>query len=315
MSTAIKENSSLKIKQAYGFIVLNPVAGDGNPERVRSLLEKQLDGDQYDIYETTGEEKLDDVVREAIQIDKYEWVAAVGGDGTVSIVADALVNSDIPLVIVPGGTSNAIASELNISQDIDEALTQLTASSTVRSIDGLKVDEEYYFLRLGIGLGSQTLEKTEREQKNSLGPVAYGWTALKETLTADQYSLTISVDGQTQEVEALLVAVTNASTIGLADLQWSDKVKPDDGRIDIVILRGSSVAEYVQALQAFAQGTPEDCDYISFLAAEEEIIIDSQQELPVHGDGEPLKDISLPMTIKVVPQALKVLIPAERSGE
>ena len=79
-----EENNESGLQAQKGFVVLNPVAGEGNPDQIKDVLRSSLDEESYDLYETTGEETLPDVVRAAVSENTYAWVAAIGGDGTVS---------------------------------------------------------------------------------------------------------------------------------------------------------------------------------------------------------------------------------------
>ncbi|MGE5376648.1 MAG: diacylglycerol/lipid kinase family protein, partial [Bacteroidota bacterium] len=97
------------------YVVHNPVSGQAQAETVRERIQKVMEDHQipFEIYETTGREKLHEVVKAAIDMG-FEQFIAVGGDGTISGVASGLVNTRFPLVIFPAGTVNALARELEI---------------------------------------------------------------------------------------------------------------------------------------------------------------------------------------------------------
>jgi predicted polyphosphate/ATP-dependent NAD kinase len=118
------------------LVVLNPVAGNSDASIVRQALEENLgNGDwYYEIYETTGQERLADVVRAALGQDFDVFVAA-GGDGTVSGVVNGLIHSKHPLGIIPVGTGNTLARELDIPLNIEDALGILIGEHEVRTID------------------------------------------------------------------------------------------------------------------------------------------------------------------------------------
>jgi hypothetical protein len=105
-----------------GFIVLNPVAGEGDPQETMATVRGILGANAFDVYKTTGEESIPKIVKTAVREKSYEWVAAIGGDGTVSQVANGLVGSKIPLGIIPGGTANVLARELGLPQEVGAVL-------------------------------------------------------------------------------------------------------------------------------------------------------------------------------------------------
>ncbi|NTU85205.1 MAG: acylglycerol kinase family protein, partial [Chloroflexales bacterium] len=110
------------------FVVLNPVAGTSDGAMVRATLEEHLASDdrKVEIYETTGAEGEDipALVQAAIACDA-DLVVAAGGDGTVSLVADALVGTNVPLGIVPIGTANVLAQVLELPGDLAGAAALL----------------------------------------------------------------------------------------------------------------------------------------------------------------------------------------------
>ncbi|HXQ36600.1 MAG TPA: acylglycerol kinase family protein, partial [Anaerolineales bacterium] len=108
------------------FIVVNPVAGVTQPEAVREKIETTLQARDipFEIYETKGDDNFRQIIRNAIQ-QGFKLIIAAGGDGTLSGVIDGLVDTQIPLLILPTGTWNALAQALNIPLQIDAAIELL----------------------------------------------------------------------------------------------------------------------------------------------------------------------------------------------
>src|SRR5215207_9387129 len=95
------------------YVVINPVAGLSQLETVREKIQSALQARAIplEIYETTGEEDLKQHIREAVK-QGFKLFISAGGDGTLSSVIDGLVGTQIPLVIIPTGTWNALARAL-----------------------------------------------------------------------------------------------------------------------------------------------------------------------------------------------------------
>src|SRR4030095_7193462 len=108
------------------FIVVNPVSGTLQAEEVREKIQTalQVHDIPFEIYETKGDDNFKQIVRNAIQ-GGCKLVITAGGDGTLSGVIDGLVDTQIPLLILPAGTWNALAQALNIPLQIDAALDLL----------------------------------------------------------------------------------------------------------------------------------------------------------------------------------------------
>src|SRR5215216_2905330 len=143
---------SLMDKQLKTFVVQNPVSGLSDAPTIRDRISQVMDEHQipFEIYETTGKEDLHEVVKGAIGRG-FERFVSVGGDGTISGVASGLVNTKLPLVIIPTGTVNALARELQIPFDLDEALEWWITDYDTRVIDVIQARERFYLLNVSLG--------------------------------------------------------------------------------------------------------------------------------------------------------------------
>jgi diacylglycerol kinase family enzyme len=161
--------------QARIFVVLNPMAGSANAADVRQALARQL-GEQIqaDFYETTGDQAEDIVaIVRAELANNPSVVVAAGGDGTISQVAEALIGTDTCLGIIPVGTANIFARELNIPFDLEAACALLNGQPHTTSVDAMKVGEQYFVLQIGIGIDSLMIRDTDRQSKRRFGRAAY----------------------------------------------------------------------------------------------------------------------------------------------
>ena len=110
------------------FAILNPMAGSAVGDSVRNALAGCV-VDGLELHETAPGDDVGQLVRDQIK-GGVDLVIAAGGDGTVSVVADALAGSKVPLGIIPMGTANVLARELNIPLDLDAASRLLSPSTT-----------------------------------------------------------------------------------------------------------------------------------------------------------------------------------------
>jgi YegS/Rv2252/BmrU family lipid kinase len=292
------------------FVVLNPVAGRTQPKAVRKALQTHFKGSdwQIEIYETSGNESVGEVVRQAVA-DGAGRIFAAGGDGTVSAVADGLVGTEVPLGIIPAGTGNVLAQELNIPQDIDKACRLLAETAVTRNLDALKVDNRYYILSIGTGADAMTIEGTGRKEKRRFGRLAYIASMIKVLVGIQPHRFVLTIDGQKKHVRAADVLVTNIGTV-TKPFKWGRHIEPDDGQIDICVIRARNLVDVVLVLwDMIWPGPPREDRNLRFLVARESVHVASERPVSVQGDGEILG--KTPVEAAVVVGAVKVFVADE----
>lgn len=290
------------------FIVLNPVAGHVQADTVHKIFIETFgsNGISYDVYETTGQENVTEIVRDALN-GRYSMIVAVGGDGTVSKVANGLVKHDIPLGIVPLGTGNLVARELGIPLTVEEACQLLVGNHTHALLDVMQIGQHAFVPHISLGLYSQIIDKTTVEEKRRFGMAAYFWRALQEISQQRSWTVTINVDNQKQRVYASLIIVANIGTIGIGALRWGSRIRPDDGEVDICIVQARTVGGYLSTFWHLLNGQPWRAPETLYLRAKEEVVITADRPIPVRLDGENFEQLTV--RIEVVPRAIKVITP------
>jgi YegS/Rv2252/BmrU family lipid kinase len=291
------------------YVVQNPISGQVEMDVVRENIIKVMDENQipYEIYETTGKEKLKDVVKAAI--DKgFKQFVAVGGDGTVAGVASGLVNTGMPLVILPSGTANALARELQIPIGIEQSADWWVSNRQVREIDAMQIGERYFLLNVSVGVSAAIMKDTDREDINKLGVFAFLRQALKRKSNLPAYRFQLTIDGVITYMRATELFIANSGTLlGLKALQLDPKADLDTGRLSVCYARMKSLFDYVRiALKIVAAPTGEKKE-LNCMDARKEIRIHANQPVPVQGDGEQVG--TTPVTITLVPRALQIVVP------
>lgn len=308
--TTPQEEGRSPSSQVEGLVVLNPAAGNGDARELKSRIRSMLGEDRCHLLELNEDNSFCEELEAAIEEHRYHWVAAAGGDGTVSLVGNCAAKLGLPLAIIPAGTGNALAGVLGIPEDIEAACQLLTRDrKSMRHVDGIRLDGQYYFLRVGVGLESKTMQQTSPAAKDSLGEIAYLWTALQTSLTWEPHRFTLTIDGQNTDVQAFELILANAPDVGVLGLQWGKAIEPDDGQLDIVAVHAGSPLEYLQAIKALQQDDQDETERITIYRASEVVRLEGDAQLPVHGDGE-LLDTGWPLVAEIVPEALSIIVPA-----
>jgi len=294
----------------HAFVVLNPVAGRTTPEDVRNALDTTLGqgGWEYEIYETKPDDDIPAQVRHALD-EGCDLVIAAGGDGTVSMVANSLVGSDVPLGILPAGSANVLALELGIPGDIPTAAALLVGEHGKRKLDVMRMGEHYFILQIGVGLDAIMIKDTDREAKRALGRWAYMQTLARNLLGYESPRFTIVVDGKRMRPRAAQVLIANAGTLGAKPLTWGEHIHPNDGQLDLCIVRVRTLLDYPRVIWQFVTGRRGNKNNIQYVPIHESVTLAADKPLPVQADGEIIG--TTPITVTVVPRGITVITPNE----
>lgn len=292
------------------FLVLNPAAGSCDAAMVEETLARECaaTGVSCEIHHTTGNEDVPAIVHQACKRG-YRIIAAGGGDGTVSAVASALVNSRIPLGVLPVGTANLFARELGIPLELEAACRLLATGSHKRAIDAMRVGDTAYISHISLGIYSKIAEKTSAAAKRYFRQLAYIWNAMPELLGRHSWRFTMIIDGKTYRVRASFIMIANVGGLGAGALRWGPDIEPDDGRVDICVVRAHTLTDYLLFMWHVIIGEHKKAPITTYLYAHRHIEVVTKKRLPVRGDGEIIGQSEV--KIEILPRAVQVLVPAE----
>ncbi|HSN65862.1 MAG TPA: diacylglycerol kinase family protein [Fusibacter sp.] len=289
------------------FVVLNPVAGNNDRETVLNALKTHFSdaGIEYVVHETAKEEKPDEIVRTRLENDKFDFVVAAGGDGTVSQVVGGLIGSSLPLGIIPVGTGNLLARNLDIPLKIDEAVALIAGKNGLRKIDAMKVNNRICVLNASLGISAKVMEGTTSESKNRFGFLAYAWEALGKLFKLKREFITVDIDGNTTKHHAVEVTVFNSGTIVKTLYPEGLDISIDDGQLDVWIVSYKTIKDYPKyLLRMISKKTAKSLSH--FMKANKRITITSRVAMPLQVDGESIG--TTPVEIEVLPGAINVIV-------
>lgn len=290
-------------------LIFNPVAGQGNPEQDLTLIESILKPEMaLDIVITTAETDIGQLVEKAITRGANAVIAS-GGDGTLSAVAAALVNTNIPLGVIPRGTANAFANALNLPTTIVDACNAIVAGG-VQVVDMARCNGIPMVLLVGIGFGAETIDSADRESKNRLGMLAYILAGLDQLRNYEQFEVEIETADKIITVSAAAVTIANAAPASSILAQGSAGVIFDDGLLDLTILAPATVLQAVATsydlLSSTLRGNASQRADVGFLRARRFKVTTTPPQKVVL-DGEIMG--TTPIEIECIPGGLTVFAP------
>ena len=300
-------------------LIHNPVAGPrdviNDLGEVVAYLRAQ--GWELTLRNTLGPGDAVTYAREAV-INHCDMVVAVGGDGTLGEVATGLAGSDCVLGILPVGTGNVWAhmlrfpiwSPVNRTALMDAA--KILVEGRVRAVDLGRVGERYFMLWLGVGFDAQVARDVEphRDIRRGFGNLAYAVSALAQATVFRGTRVTVVVDQQVVRQRAIVIIVANAQLYG-PSWRLAPHAQLDDGLLDIYIFKGSSTLDLARHVGLLLLGRHLGHPKIESYRGRR-IEIRGSASLPFHLDGDPAG--RTPVSIDVVPKALRVLVPNRASG-
>ena len=238
-------------------------------------------------------------------------VVAVGGDGAVLQVVQAIAEKPVALGIVPMGTGNLVARNLGISKGVDKAVPVLLEGRR-RTIDlglvTLGTRQWFFTVACGIGFDAEVMDATKPKEKDRWGKLAYLANAITQSTTVHNVDHRISMDGVDTTMEAAQLFIANFGRTGLS-VEPRLEVEPDDGLLDVIAVRASGpLSGLIAGWQALRQGhLGKSSNGKALRAQAREIIVTTSRKRPVEVDGSVVG--KTPISVEVRPRALTVIVP------
>jgi diacylglycerol kinase family enzyme len=297
---------------ARALVIANPgTRGDGQGV-LKAALARHAGSIEWRIRRIRENEDVAQVTREELG-EGWDVVVAAGGDGTVSGVAQAAGEAGVPMLIAPMGTANMLAAELELPADLDGALALLERPTTERHIDGMKIDGSLHLLSAGVGVSAKTIHDLSDASKHRFGLPAYLWTGVASTFTFRPVRCTISIDGRRRRLRILDVSVLNAGFRSGPPMPGFPDIRPDDGKLDVLVVWTPSPVEYLRHLRDALLFWRRVDPNIMWTTAEHSVEIDCRKPLPVQADGDLIKET--PVTIRLARGAVGVVVPRSSSTD
>jgi diacylglycerol kinase family enzyme len=238
-------------------LVYNPIKVDLEALKAAVTAEEKVAGWAETLWiETTAEDTGQGQTRQALD-EKVDLVIAAGGDGTVRAVAEELSGSGVPLALLPSGTGNLLARNLDLTLDDVPNALETAFRGKDRAIDlGVirirheddTVTQHAYLVMAGLGLDAKMLAATDDELKAKVGWLAYVKAIVQVLRDKNQLRMRYNLDGTgNRAVRAHTIMIGNCGSLPANILLLPDAAV-DDGEFDIVILRPEGFIGWVQIM-------------------------------------------------------------------
>jgi len=303
-----------------GLFIINPSSGRQNFRDKIQAITGSLILDQIcntiDVFYT---EKQDDAREKAASLKEkeYDFVVAVGGDGTLNEVVSGIVEggNHIPVAVISAGTVNDFATYLKLPQEPDE-FCEMIRNFELKEVDVGKANDNYFINVVAAGMFSDVGFKVPKDRKASMGKFAYyleGAADLPKQLTS-AFRIRFTANGKAIEEDTLLFMVANSQSVG-GFHEIAPMASTSDGIFDLIVIKKMDIFQVAPLLLAILNGDHVNHPAVEYIQTDHLLIENlSGEELNIDYDGEQLMS-GFPLEVNMLHKAITVVVPKEKEEE
>lgn len=281
------------------LFIINPGSGSHNinlNDVISTHFEqKKIEADLFELPKDCSLKKIKSKISES----KADQVVAVGGDGTLKLVAECLLNTEIPIGIIPAGSANGMAKELGIPTEITEALN-LLETGKAKKIHVVKINNELCIHLSDLGFNAYLVKRFDSlPQRGMWGYAKATWHALWNHKRMD---VELKLKDEIVKSKAAMVAIANATMYG-SGLKINPDGKLDDKLFEIILVKDYS---YLEILKIWFTKLPFNPKKIEIFQTDE-VKIHSKYKAHFQVDGEYIGKVNA-VEAKILPAAISVIV-------
>jgi diacylglycerol kinase (ATP) len=301
------------------LVIVNPRSGGGLSEprwaRIRSALAEGL-GELDSAFTTAPRDATEIARREATA--GRRLILALGGDGTISEVADGVLaagtGSTTEIGLIPRGTGGDFRRTLELPEEVAAAAEHIRRAAA-RVIDAGRVryrapeggEAVRHFINVAsFGFSSAVARRANASSKRFGGKIAFLGATVRELFSHDHQDVWLSIDGQARrQLRVMMAAIGNGRFFG-GGMKICPDAEPDDGVFDVLLIGNLTKRDLMLTMPKTYRGTHLPHPKAEVLRGTV-VTVDAGSPLPVELDGE--QPGTTPVRFELVPRALKIRVP------
>ena len=239
-------------------------------------------------------------------------LAVYGGDGTLTEAMSGLIGSEVPLIILPGGSANVMATELGIPTDLREACALVSQDPPqMKTVDVGQFDGRYFLVGMSFGFGAELVKGAARESKNKFGIFSYFLSAVSAFKKMRRATYHLNIDGRKHKVRGVTCIISNTGNLGFSRISYDKHIDVSDGFLDVVVVRKANFSLLKHMAITLLKGErPDNLRLVEHWQGKD-ITVSSRPAQTVQCDGEVLEKSAFHVT--VIPGAITILVHKEKS--
>lgn len=235
----------------------------------------------------------------------YDAVYAAGGDGIVNDVASGLVESDIPLGVIPLGTGNGFARGLNIPLD-QKSLIEVLLQNKTTKIDTGKISARFFFATAGIGFDANIAYDFNRLHKINRTLTTYFFLGIKNYFFNRPENLTLIVDGKEINRKVFGLTIANSPQYG-GGAVIAPQASLKSGKLIAVLIPKINIFNAIPAIKKLFNGSVNELNQLEFIEFKS-LKIKRKNAGLYHVDGDAYRGTAT-LNVTLIPSSLKVIVP------
>ena len=283
------------------IIVVNPVSGAVEKKEIvdSTLLFAKNENLESILYETSGKKDVENI-KNLYNIHKPERIIIIGGDGTIRMVAEAIAKEDVILGIIPAGSANGFALDLDLQLTLEKNL-EVAFLHQFMEVDIITINGKISIHLSDLGLNAELIKNYEQ------GEIHGKWGYALNTITtlfdsSEPFTAKVKANNETFEYVAIMIVIANAKKYGTGVVINPNGVM-NDGKFELVILKNFDLILFGQIISGNMPSDPDDVEIISTDKAT--IELDAPVSFQIDGEycGTETK-----LDIKILHKQLKVAV-------
>lgn len=251
MTSRIRSRSLRKPAKKRMLLIVNPYATTVS-SRLKNLVVYALQGRyEVEVVDTEAQNHATEIGRE-VRDHGYDVVVAFGGDGTLNEVANGLAGTDVPVSVLPGGSTNVVCRTLGIPNDVVDATEHLLAMVDEwqpRKIDLGKADGRHFVFSCGSGIDATVVKRVDAHprMKSMAGPYYFSWAAVSafyRSYLVNPVRMRLRVEGDEAEGVTALAQNSDPFTyFSNSPIRVCEGVAIDDGTLAVGVLKRAATRD------------------------------------------------------------------------
>ena len=283
------------------IIVVNPVSGAVKKKEIvdSTLLFAKNENLESILYETSGTKDVENI-KNLYNIHKPERIIIIGGDGTIRMVAEAIAKEDVILGIIPAGSANGFALDLDLQLTFEKNM-EVAFLHQFMEVDIITINGKISIHLSDLGLNAELIKNYEQ------GEIHGKWGYALNTITTlfdsgNPFTAKIKANNETFGYVARMIVIANAKKYGTGVVINPNGVM-NDGKFELVILKNFDLILFGQIISGNMPSDPDDVEIISTDKAT--IELDAPVSFQIDGEycGTETK-----LDIKILHKQLKVAV-------